>query len=130
MGQISVKHWTPLVIVKDQSSHLVYLKIIMNKITNSLKFLTQLVVKVAREKKWKKNTLLTRSVCFRKLDFGTSKSNSEVSKPNSNIFVENYFFLENYVTSEGPFLTMLYTTNSSTLLVTTKVFTLTIISSN
>ena len=35
------------------------------------------------------------------LDFGTSKSNSEVSKSNSNIVVENYFFLENYVTSEG-----------------------------
>ena len=34
-------------------------------------------------------------------DFETSKSNSEVSKSNSNILVENYFFLENYVTSEG-----------------------------
>ena len=33
------------------------------------------------------------------LDFETSKSNSEVSKSNSN--VENYFFFENYVTSEG-----------------------------
>ena len=40
-------------------------------------------------------------VCFQMLDFGTSKSNSEVLKSNSNIFVENYFFLENYVTSEG-----------------------------
>ena len=40
-------------------------------------------------------------VCFQMLDFGTSKSNSEVSKSNSNISVENYFFLENYVTSEG-----------------------------
>ena len=40
-------------------------------------------------------------VCFQMLDFGTSKSNSEVSKSNSNILVENYFFLENYVTSEG-----------------------------
>ena len=35
------------------------------------------------------------------LDFGTSKSNSEILKLNSNILVENYFFLENYVTSEG-----------------------------
>ena len=62
------------------------------------------------------------------LDFGTSKSNSEVSKSNSNILVENYFFLENYVTSEHggdflhvqrePFLTMFYTVNSSPLLVT------------
>ena len=32
--------------------------------------------------------------------FGTSKSNSEVSKSNSNILVQNYFFLEN-VASEG-----------------------------
>ena len=40
-------------------------------------------------------------VCFQMLDFGTSKSNSEVSKSTSNISVENYFFLENYVTSEG-----------------------------
>ena len=39
--------------------------------------------------------------CFQMLDFGTSKSNSEVSKSNSNILVENYFFLENYVTIEG-----------------------------
>ena len=38
-------------------------------------------------------------VCFQMLDFGTSKSNSEVSKTNSNILVENYFFLENYDTS-------------------------------
>ena len=37
-------------------------------------------------------------VCFQMLDFETSKSNSEVSKSN---LVENYFFLENYVTSEG-----------------------------
>ena len=35
------------------------------------------------------------------LDFETSKSNSEVSKSNSNILVRNYFFLKNYVTSEG-----------------------------
>ena len=33
-----------------------------------------------------------------KVDFETSKSNFEVSKSTS---VENYFFLENYVTSEG-----------------------------
>ena len=40
-------------------------------------------------------------VCFQILDFGTSNSNSEVSKPKSDILVGNYFFLENYVTSEG-----------------------------
>ena len=40
-------------------------------------------------------------VCFLMLDFGTSKSNSKVSKSNSNILGENYFFLGNYVTLEG-----------------------------
>ena len=40
-------------------------------------------------------------VCFQILDFGTSKSYSEVSKTNSNILVENYFFFKNYITSEG-----------------------------
>ena len=40
-------------------------------------------------------------VCFQILDFGTSKSNSEVSTSNSNMLVQNYFFLENHVTSEG-----------------------------
>ena len=37
-------------------------------------------------------------MCFQMLDFGTSKSYFEISKSK---FVENYFFLENYVTSEG-----------------------------
>ena len=37
-------------------------------------------------------------VRFQMLDFGASKSNSEVSKSNS---WKNYFFLENKVTSEG-----------------------------
>ena len=35
------------------------------------------------------------------LDFRTSKSNCEVSKSNSNILVENYFFLKSYITLEG-----------------------------
>ena len=42
-------------------------------------------------------TLSHEVVCFFE---GTSKSNSEVSKSNSNILVENYFFLEHYVYSE------------------------------
>ena len=42
-----------------------------------------------------KNTLSHEVVCFQMLDFDTSKSNSEVSKSNSNIVVENY------ITSEG-----------------------------
>ena len=40
-------------------------------------------------------------VCFQTLVSGPTKSNSEVSKSSSDILVENYFFLENYVTSEG-----------------------------
>ena len=50
------------------------------------------------------------------LDFETSKSNSQVLKSSSNILVENYFFLENYVSSEGAVLTF-YTINSSPLIV-------------
>ena len=53
------------------------------------------------------------------LDFRTSKSNSKVLKSNSNTYVENYFFLENSVTSEGAFShNVLYIINSSPLLVT------------
>ena len=40
-------------------------------------------------------------VCFQMLDFGTSKYNNDVLKSNSNILVVNYFFLKNYVTSDG-----------------------------
>ena len=47
-----------------------------------------------------KTPLLHKVVFFLMFDFGTSKSNSEVSKSSSNILVENYFFLKNYVTSE------------------------------
>ena len=43
-------------------------------------------------------TPLSQEVCFQMLDFGTSKSNSEVLKMK---LVENYFFLENCITSEG-----------------------------
>ena len=46
-------------------------------------------------------------------DFETSKSNYEVSQSNSNILLENYFFLENNVTDQmEPFFTMFYTINS------------------
>ena len=46
-----------------------------------------------------KKTLLSHEVvCFQMVDFKTSSSKSEVSKSE---FVGNYFFLENYGTSEG-----------------------------
>ena len=58
-------------------------------------------------------------LCFQMLDFGTSKSNSEVSKSNSKILVENYiFFSRTTLLQREPFLTMFYTINSSPLLVT------------
>ena len=40
-------------------------------------------------------------VCFQMLEFETSKANCEVSISKSNVLHEKYFFLENYVTSEG-----------------------------
>ena len=50
----------------------------------------------------KEKTPLSHEVVYLQvIDFGTSKSNSEVSKSNSNILVVNYSFLENYVSSEG-----------------------------
>ena len=50
-----------------------------------------------------KTPLTHKVVCFQMLDFGTSKSYSEVSKSKSNIIsVQNYCFsFFNYVTSEG-----------------------------
>ena len=47
----------------------------------------------------KENTPLLREVvCFQMLNFETSNSKSEIIKIK---FVENYFFLKMYVTSEG-----------------------------
>ena len=48
-----------------------------------------------------KTPLSHKVVCFQMLEFETSKSNSDVSKSNSNILVRNNFFLKNYVISEG-----------------------------
>ena len=46
-----------------------------------------------------KTPLSQKLVCFQMHGFGTSKSNYEVSKSESNILVENYFSLDNYTTS-------------------------------
>ena len=48
-----------------------------------------------------KTPLSQKVVCFRMLDFRTSKSNSEVLKSITNTLVESYFFLKNYATSVG-----------------------------
>ena len=47
-----------------------------------------------------------------------------------NIWVSNYLFLKNYITSQEAFLTKFYDIKSSLLLVTKKVFMLRIILSN
>ena len=78
---------------KDQTSHLVYLNIIMHKITNLWK------LNWLRDNNRRKTPVSHEVVCFQMLDFGTSKSNSEVSKLNSNILW--IIFRENYVTIEG-----------------------------
>ena len=69
----------------------------MHKITNLWKFELNWLSKL-RDKNKIKNTLVTRSCVRFKVDFETSNSKSEVSKSNS---WKNYFFLKNYVTSEG-----------------------------
>ena len=78
----------PVFLIIGVSQHL-------HKITNMWKFGLNWSSKLW-DNKGRKNTLVTRSCVLR-----CSKSNSEVSKSNSNIKVENYFFLENCVTSEG-----------------------------
>ena len=88
-----------MVIVKDQSSHLVYSNI-MPKITNLCENLNSIGRRGCYMIMEEKTPLSHKVVCFQMLDFGTSKSNSEVSKSNSNILVESYFFLKNYFTSE------------------------------
>ena len=52
---------------------------------------------------------------FRCLELETS---AEVSESIQNVLVRNYFFLKNYVTSEGGFFEMFQTINSSSLLTT------------
>ena len=85
-----------MVIVKDQSSHLVYLNI-MHKITNLWNFELNWSSKL-KDNKERKNTLVTRSIGFHLLDFETSTSNSKGFE--IKLFVNN-FFLENYINSEG-----------------------------
>ena len=85
-----------MVIVKDQSSHLVYLNICIFELNWSSKL---------RENNWRrKNTLVTRSVLSQLLKFVTS---AKVLISIHEHFSENkLFFPKNYVTSEGAVLTM------------------------
>ena len=62
-----------------------------------------------------KTPLSHKVVCFQMLDFGTSKSNSEVSKSNSWKITS---FLKTTLLQREPVLTMFYTINVSPLPVT------------
>ena len=98
----------------------------MHKITNIWKFKLDWSSKL-RDNNERKTPLSHEVVYFQMLDFGTSKSNSEVSKSNSNICVEKYFFLKKTTLFQRePFL-MFYTINSAPLFVTKLVVMLTII---
>ena len=115
-----------MVTVKDKSSHLVYLNIIMHKITNLLTFELNRSAKL-RDINERKNTLVNKVVCFQMLDFETSSSKLEVSK--SNLWKITSFSKTTSLQRE-PFLTVLYTINLSPLLVTKQGFMLIFIMSN
>ena len=71
--------------------------------------------------------LLNKTVWFQILDFKTPKSNFEVSKSNSNIFMKNYLTLsKTTLLQREPFLTMFYNINSSPLIINKEVFMITI----
>ena len=91
----------------------------MHKITNRWNDLSSIDCRSCEITMKEKTTLSHEVVCFLKLDFETSNSKSEVSEIK---FMENYFLLENYVTSEGAFLTMFCTINLSPLLITKRGF--------
>ena len=94
-----------MVIVKDQSFHLVYLNICINKQTcDNLSSIGRRICEIVHE-----------VVCFQMLDFETLKSNFEVPESNSGKIT--------------PFF-MCYTISSSPLLVTKKSVMLIIILSN
>ena len=69
------RHSPPLVIVKDQSSHLACLNILCAKKEKTCENLNSIVRRKLRDNYGRKNTVL-----FQMLYFGTSKSNSEISK--------------------------------------------------
>ena len=69
----------------------------MHKITKLCKFELKWSSKL-RDNNERKTRLSHEVVCFQLIDFETSKTNYAVSKSNS---WKNYFFLKNYVSSEG-----------------------------
>ena len=92
------RHWTLLVIVKDQSSHLVYLNICIR--LSSIRCRSCEII-------MKEQTPLSHEVvCFQMLDFETSNSKSEVSKSNSwkitSFSKRGSCFLQCFILSSSP----------------------------
>ena len=107
------RHWTGLVFVKDQSSHLVYLNIFIKlqtceNLSSTGRRSCEIIMK-------EKEPLSHKVVCFQMLDFETSNSKPEVSK--SNLW-QITSFSKNTSLQRELFLTMFYTINLSPLLVT------------
>ena len=82
---------SPLVIVKDQYSHLEYPSISASN-NKSVKTWTQLVIEVAREK-WKEKTPMLHKLACSQMPKTTLKDFRAF-----NIWERNYLFLKNYVT--------------------------------
>ena len=114
-----------MVIVKDQSSHLVYLNICIKQHTcENLSSIGHRSCEIIMKEK---TPLPHKVVCFQMLDFETSKSNFEFSK--SNLW-KITSFSKSLLLQRELFLTMFYTVNSSPLLITKQGFMLIIILSN
>ena len=101
--------WPLLLIVEDQFSHEVYLNITIHKITNLWKFEFNWSSNLRDNNERIKKKPCHMKWCFQMLDFGTSTSNSEVSKSNSWKVTS---FSKTTLLHREPFDTICYTINS------------------
>ena len=109
---LTYRHWAPSMVVKHQSSYLVYLNICITYQTceNLNSIGRRSCERIMEEKQYSCRT----SCVLQTLEFETS---AEIS----NSLVRNNFFLKKTnVTSEGTVSLMFYTINSSPLLLVTK----------
>ena len=112
--------WTPLVIVKDQSSHFVHLNICINnkpveKLNSTCRRSCERIVG--------KNTPLSHKLCaFRCLNWRPQLRSRIKFKYLNEFFI--FFFSKTMFLQREPFPTMFYTTNSSPLVFTKYVFCL------
>ena len=90
------RHWTPFIIVKDQSSHLLYLNICTKQ--QICENLNSMGSQNCEINNGRKNTLVTRSCVLSDAWFRDLKINFWGLSIKFKYF---YFFLENFVTSEG-----------------------------